>query len=115
MALIFAVVSGEHFSSYYLFYGSLIFALLYISSLRYLYERATGAILRAAGYQRRAVLVGTGKHIHDVAHALADAPHSPIEVVGFVSPEPLAPQRDPLPGHARAPPRGDRAPSASTR
>ena len=91
VALIFAVVSGEHFSSYYIFYGSLAFALLYVSSLRYLYERATGAILRAAGYQRRAVLVGTGKHIHDVAHALADAPHSPIEVVGFVSPEPLPP------------------------
>ncbi len=89
VALIFAVVSGEHFSSYYIFYGSLGFALFYISSLRYLYERATGAILHAAGYQRRAVLVGTGKHIHDVAHALADAPHSPIEVVGFVSPEPL--------------------------
>ncbi len=89
VALIFAVVSGEHFSSYYIFYGSLGFALFYISSLRYLYERVTGAILHAAGYQRRAVLVGTGKHIHDVAHALADAPHSPIEVVGFVSPEPL--------------------------
>ena len=89
VALIFAVVSGEHFSSYYIFYGSLGFALFYISSLRYLYERATGAILHAAGYQRRAVLVGTGKHIHDVAGALADAPHSPIEVVGFVSPEPL--------------------------
>jgi exopolysaccharide biosynthesis polyprenyl glycosylphosphotransferase len=89
VALIFAVVSGEHFSSFYIFYGSLGFALFYISSLRYLYERATGAILHAAGYQRRAVLVGTGKHIHDVAHALADAPHSPIEVVGFVSPEPL--------------------------
>ncbi|HEY3970366.1 MAG TPA: sugar transferase, partial [Solirubrobacteraceae bacterium] len=89
VALIFAVVSGEHFSSYYIFYGSLGFALFYISSLRYLYERATGAILHAAGYQRRAVLVGTGKHIHDVAHALADAPHSPIEVVGFVSPAPL--------------------------
>jgi exopolysaccharide biosynthesis polyprenyl glycosylphosphotransferase len=89
VALIFAVVSGEHFSSYYIFYGSLGFSLFYISSLRYAYERATGAVLRAAGYQRRAVLVGTGKHIHDVAHALADAPHTPIEVVGFVSPEPL--------------------------
>ncbi|HXC45702.1 MAG TPA: sugar transferase, partial [Solirubrobacteraceae bacterium] len=91
VALIFAVVSGERFSSFYIFYGSLAFALFYISSLRYLYERGTGAILHAAGYQRRAVLVGTGKHIHDVAHALGDAPHSPIEVVGFISPEPLAP------------------------
>jgi exopolysaccharide biosynthesis polyprenyl glycosylphosphotransferase len=91
VALIFAVVSGEHFSSYYIFYGSLAFALFYISSLRYLYERITGAVLRAAGYQRRAVLVGTGRHIHDVAHALSDGPRSPIEVVGFVSPEALPP------------------------
>ncbi len=89
MALLFAVVSGEHFSSYYLFYGSLAFALLYVSSLRAGYEWLTAAMLRAAGYRRRAVLVGTGKHIRDVAHALGDAPHSPIEVVGFLSPRAL--------------------------
>jgi exopolysaccharide biosynthesis polyprenyl glycosylphosphotransferase len=89
VALLFAVVSGEHFSSYYLFYGSLAFALLYVSSMRAGYEWLTGVILRAAGYRRRAVLVGTGKHIADVAHALSDAPHSPIEVVGFLSPEAL--------------------------
>jgi exopolysaccharide biosynthesis polyprenyl glycosylphosphotransferase len=89
VALIFAVVSGEHFSSYYLFYGSLAFALFYVSSLRAGYEWLTGVILRAAGYRRRAVLVGTGKHIRDVAAALRDAPHSPIEVVGFLSPREL--------------------------
>ncbi|HEY2141820.1 MAG TPA: sugar transferase [Solirubrobacteraceae bacterium] len=85
LALVFAVVNGEQFSSFYIFYGSLGFALLYVSSLRAVYEALTGAILRAAGYRRRAVLVGTGKHIRDVAHALGDAPHSPIEVVGFLS------------------------------
>jgi exopolysaccharide biosynthesis polyprenyl glycosylphosphotransferase len=89
VALLFAVVSGEHFSSFYLFYGSLAFALLYISLARAAYEWLTGVILRAAGYQRRAVLVGTGKQIGDVAHALGDAPHSPIEVVGFLSPKEL--------------------------
>ncbi len=89
VALLFAVVSGEHFTSYYLFYGSLAFALLYVSSLRGAYEGLTGVILRAAGYRRRAVLVGTDKHIVDVAHALSDAPHSPIEVVGFLSPTAL--------------------------
>src|SRR5947209_5879183 len=86
VALLFAIVNGEHFSSYYLFYGSLAFAIMYISLLRAGYESLTGAILRAAGYRRRAVLVGTGKHIRDVAHALGDASHSPIEVVGFLSP-----------------------------
>jgi exopolysaccharide biosynthesis polyprenyl glycosylphosphotransferase len=89
VALIFALLSGEHFSSYYIFYGSLAFALVYVSSLRYAYERVTGALLRAAGYRRRAVLVGTGNHIADVARALRDAPHSPIEVVGFLSPRRL--------------------------
>src|SRR3712207_3138344 len=58
VALAFAVINGEQFSSYYVFYGSLFFSVLFISSLRYLYEGATGAILRAAGYQSRAVLIG---------------------------------------------------------
>ncbi len=89
VALIYAVVSGEHFSSYYLFWSSLAFAIFYIASARATYERITAVLLRAAGYQRRAVLVGSGGHIGDVAHALGDAPHSPIEVVGFLSPNPL--------------------------
>ena len=89
VALIFAVVNGEHFSSYYIFYGSLAFAIFYVASLRGAYDRATALVLRAAGFQRRAVIVGRGKQIADVAHALADVPHSPIEVVGFLSPTPL--------------------------
>jgi exopolysaccharide biosynthesis polyprenyl glycosylphosphotransferase len=89
VALIFALVNGEHFSSYYLFYGSLVFAIFYVSAFRAAYDRITLLALRAAGFQRRAVLVGRGRQIADVAHALADAPHSPIEVVGFLSPTPL--------------------------
>ena len=57
VALIYALVSGKEFSSYYIFYGSLFFGVLYVSCLRYGYEALTGALLRAAGYQRRAVLV----------------------------------------------------------
>ena len=91
MALLFALVSGEHFTSYYIFWGSLIFALLYVSGLRYLYERLSGMVLHAAGYRRRAVLVGTGSHIRDVAHALQGATHAPapIEIVGFIAPKGL--------------------------
>ncbi len=98
VALLFAVVSGEHFSSYYLFYGGLAFALLYVASLRAAYEWVTGVILRAAGYRRRAMLIGTGRHIADVAHALSDAPHSPIEVVGYLAPHALADENLPLLG-----------------
>jgi exopolysaccharide biosynthesis polyprenyl glycosylphosphotransferase len=90
VALLFALINGEHFSSYYVFYGSLLFALAYVSSLRFLYERVTGALLSAAGYHRRAVLVGTGDHIEAVAHALR-APHSEVQVIGFIS---LTPRPD---------------------
>jgi exopolysaccharide biosynthesis polyprenyl glycosylphosphotransferase len=90
VALIFAVVSGEHFSSFYLFYGSLAFAIFYVSSLRALYGRATLELLRSAGYHRRTLLVGSGAQIADVANALADVPHTPVELVGFLAPSRLA-------------------------
>jgi exopolysaccharide biosynthesis polyprenyl glycosylphosphotransferase len=90
VALIFEVVSGEHFSSFYLFYGSLAFAIFYVSSLRALYERATLELLRSAGYRRRTLLVGSGAHIADVARALAGVPHTQVELVGFLAPTPLA-------------------------
>jgi exopolysaccharide biosynthesis polyprenyl glycosylphosphotransferase len=88
VAVIFALVNGETFSSYYIFWSSLAFAILYIASVRAVYEWLTGLLLRAAGYQRRAVLVGRGKHIGDVAKALGDAQH-PIQLVGFLAPKRL--------------------------
>src|SRR4051812_13271260 len=86
VVMLFAIVEGEQFSSYYIFYGSLLFALIYVSSFRYLFEKATGAVLRMGGYRRRAILVGAGRHIEAVAHALKG---SEILPVGFVS---LAPR-----------------------
>jgi len=91
VALVFAVVNGEQYSSYYIFYGTLAFAIVFVGGARNLYERATGVLLRAAGYRRRAVLVGSGKHIEDVAHALTDEVHAPVEMVGFIS---LTPRPD---------------------
>jgi exopolysaccharide biosynthesis polyprenyl glycosylphosphotransferase len=88
VAVIFALVNGETFSSYYIFWSSLAFAVLYIASARAVYEWVTGVLLRAAGYQRRAVLVGRGKHIGDVAKALSDTQH-PIQLVGFLAPKAL--------------------------
>jgi exopolysaccharide biosynthesis polyprenyl glycosylphosphotransferase len=88
VALLYAVVNGQDFSSYYIFYGSLFFAVAFVASFRYLYERLTGAVLRAAGYHRRAVLVGTGHHIEAVANALGTSDQPAIKVVGFVSLEP---------------------------
>jgi exopolysaccharide biosynthesis polyprenyl glycosylphosphotransferase len=82
VVMAFALVQGEQFSSYYIFYGSLLFALVYVSTFRWLFEKLTGAILRMGGYHRRAILVGSGAHIEAVAHALRG---SEIHAVGFVS------------------------------
>ena len=91
VSFIFAVVNGEHFSSYYIFYGTLAFAIAYVAGLRAAYDGVTGMLLRAAGYRRRAVLVGSDQHIESVAHALSSGPHPAVNVVGFIS---LAPRPD---------------------
>jgi exopolysaccharide biosynthesis polyprenyl glycosylphosphotransferase len=88
IALVFALANGEHFSSYYIFYASLCIGTFYITLLREIHLRITGWLLEQAGYQRRAVLVGRGKHIEAVAHAL-EGNRDEVELVGFIS---LAPR-----------------------
>ena len=78
---VYALVEGIDFSSYYVFYGSLFFALFYVSAFRWGFDRISGALLRAAGYHRRAVLVGRGQHIDAVAEALKG---SEVKPIGFV-------------------------------
>ncbi|HEY2006463.1 MAG TPA: sugar transferase [Solirubrobacteraceae bacterium] len=90
ISLVFALANGERFSSYYVFYGSLFFGIAYITGLRSLYTRVTGALLERAGYRRRSMLVGSGRHLDTVAHALAENSERPIELVGFVSLTPKA-------------------------
>ena len=91
VALVFALVNGEQYSSYYIFYGTLVLRGRLRLGVRWVYEQVTGVLLRAAGYRRRAVLVGSGKHIEDVAHALVDEVHAPVEMLGFIS---LTPRPD---------------------
>ncbi len=89
IALVFALADGQHFSSYFIFYGTLIFATIYIAALRELHLRLSGWLLDQAGYARRAVLVGSGKHIDEVARALADRSRTRVDIVGYIS---LAPR-----------------------
>jgi exopolysaccharide biosynthesis polyprenyl glycosylphosphotransferase len=85
ITLVFALANGEHFSSYYVFYGTLFIGTIYIASLRQLHMWVTGWLLEQAGYRVRAVLVGSGKHIEAVGHALADRTHAPVDIVGYIS------------------------------
>jgi exopolysaccharide biosynthesis polyprenyl glycosylphosphotransferase len=85
ISLVFALASGQHFSSYFIFYGSLFFGTVYITALRELHLRFTGWLLELAGYRRRALLVGSGKHIEAVAHALASRARTRVDVAGYIS------------------------------
>jgi exopolysaccharide biosynthesis polyprenyl glycosylphosphotransferase len=95
VVLVYALAEGERFNSYYIFYGSLLFALAYVSGLRFVFEAVTGALLRAAGYRRRAILVGSGANIQAVAHALG-AGERGTEPIGYASlkPTPIRGLRD---------------------
>jgi len=85
IALVFALATGNHFHSYYIFYGGLFFGTVYLSGLRELYTRITGWLLAQAGYRRRALLVGSGKHIEAVAHALGGRSRTQVDLVGYIS------------------------------
>jgi exopolysaccharide biosynthesis polyprenyl glycosylphosphotransferase len=85
IGLIFALVDGQHFSSYWIFYGSLAFGIVYDSALREVYTQVTGRVLEQVGYRRRAVLVGSGTHIGAVADALEGSARSAFDVVGYIS------------------------------
>jgi exopolysaccharide biosynthesis polyprenyl glycosylphosphotransferase len=91
-SFLFAVVKGLDFSSYYIFYGGLFFALIWVTGLRWAYERVTGLALRALGKGRRVLLVGSGDQIDAVAHALLeDTTHTRYQPVGYIS---LTPKPD---------------------
>ena len=83
VAFIYALAEDYQFSSGYIFWGTLLMALFYVVAFRWVFEKVSGWVLRAAGYRRRAVLVGSGSHIEAVAHALHD--NQQIDAIGFVS------------------------------
>jgi exopolysaccharide biosynthesis polyprenyl glycosylphosphotransferase len=83
VAFIYAWAEDYEFSSGYIFWGTLVMALFYVCAFRWVFERISGWVLRAAGYRRRAVLVGSGSHIEGVAHALKG--NQQIDAIGFVS------------------------------
>jgi exopolysaccharide biosynthesis polyprenyl glycosylphosphotransferase len=85
VSLLFALVNGQRFSSYYVFYASFFFGLAYLGLLRYLYEAVSGGLLRAAGYRRRALIVGSDEHVEAVRKALSTGMQPTVEVVGCVT------------------------------
>jgi exopolysaccharide biosynthesis polyprenyl glycosylphosphotransferase len=85
IALFYANAAAQHLSGYYIFYSGLFFGIVFITVLRYLHTAVTGWLLELAGYSRRALLVGTGRHIESVAHALSRDSRTRVEIVGYIS------------------------------
>jgi exopolysaccharide biosynthesis polyprenyl glycosylphosphotransferase len=85
ITLLFLLVSGDTISSYWLIFGGLLSACIYIGGLRHLFDVATGRLLAAMGYRRRAVLVGSGERAAAVAQALVDRVGQRYEPVGVFS------------------------------
>ena len=110
VALIFAVVNGEQYSSYYIFYGTLFFAIVYVSALRWVYEQITGVLLRAAGYRRRARARRLRQAHRGRRPRADDEAHAPVELVGFISLTPRPDNGLRSLGHYRGPRRGARPP-----
>ncbi len=84
VCMVFILITGQRnqFSSFYIFYGSLGVGIAYIAVLRLAYESASGRLLKRAGQQRRAVLIGPARFTDDVASALAEDVDTAIQVVG---------------------------------
>ncbi len=91
VALVFSIASGHTFSSYYIFYASFALGTVTVSLLRWTHTQVTGWMLASAGYSRRTLLVGSGRHLDAVAHALAGSPQGGIEPIGYIS---LTPRPD---------------------
>ena len=91
VALLFAVVSGEEFSSYYIFYGTLFFAVAYVVDVPLRYEQR----LRGVAARRR-LPAPRGARRHRRAHRggrprARRRGHRRVDVVGFIS---LTPRPD---------------------
>jgi exopolysaccharide biosynthesis polyprenyl glycosylphosphotransferase len=90
--MLYALVNGLDFRSYYIFYGGFFFAIVWVSGLRWLYEKGTDLTLSALGRSRRAILVGSGDQIEAVARALsANGGATRYEAIGYIS---LTPRPD---------------------
>jgi exopolysaccharide biosynthesis polyprenyl glycosylphosphotransferase len=88
VTLIFALIEGQRFQSYYIFWSTFAVASLLIVSWRWLFDRGVEELESSFGRERRAVIVGNNDQIEAVAEALGRGTDSRITPVGFIALEP---------------------------
>lgn len=90
VTLLFALIEGHQFQSYYIFWATFAVASALIVSARVAYDQASMRLERVFGRRRRAVIVGTNQQIKAVVDAVERAQVRRIHPVGFISFEPRA-------------------------
>lgn len=85
VTLVFALIEGRTFSSYYIFYGGLFFAVFFVAFFRWIFDSLSDALQHAIGTPRRAVIVGTGTYIEEVGRALRANDNPRYETAGYVA------------------------------
>lgn len=84
VAFIFALLEDERFTSYFTFWGSYLVAVAYVSAARYGFDKLSTLVLAAAGYGRRALIVGSRGRVDVVSQALARDERGSLEPVGSI-------------------------------
>jgi len=103
------LATGNHFAATTSSTGPLVLRVVYhLGTARDLYG-VTGRLLELAGYRRRALLVGSGKQIEAVAHALGGRARTMVEPRRLHLADPTPPERPALAGQARPAQRGPRS------
>jgi exopolysaccharide biosynthesis polyprenyl glycosylphosphotransferase len=90
LALVFAVGTGQHFTTFGLYAAGAGFVAALISLFRWSYETATGGLMRLLGVRRRAVIVGNDEQIAHLRKTLG-ASRGGIDYE-FVAELPLGPR-----------------------
>lgn len=85
VTLAFALIEGERFSSYYVFWGTLLVASVLIVGARLLFDFVATKIEGAFGKGRKAVIIGVGDQIDAVGGALMRASIKRIMPVGYIA------------------------------
>src|SRR5207237_1130882 len=74
LALVFAVGTGQHFTTFGLYAVSAVVVAMLISLFRWSYETASGAVLRSMGVRRHALLVGDADQGRPLRRGLGATP-----------------------------------------
>ena len=96
IALVFAIGTGQHFTTFGLYVVGALFVATLISVFRWSYETITGSVMRSLGVRRRVLLVGDAARSPTCGHTLGSSrAGSTISSSATCGPGPTSPRPSP--------------------